>query len=99
MHQHSKLARIAAIGAGFVLPAIAAKLARSSAGQVYRVATKSDPPRNPASRDVKWSEALTWTIAAGIVGAVARLATRRSLPYIGLPAEGLDMEEEVDDLD
>ena len=90
--------RIAAIGAGFILPAIAAKLARSGAGVVYRRVTNLDPPRNPARMDVAWKEALVWTAVTGLTGAFTRLLIRRSLPMIGLPAEGYDMEEEADRL-
>lgn len=94
-----KSANAASIAAGFLLPMIAAKAARFSAGGIYRITARTEPPRNPASPSVAWKEALVWATLAGVVGAVARLVVRRSLPHIGLPAEGFDMEDEVDEID
>lgn len=68
------------------------------AGWIYRGVTRSDPPRNPARADVGWKEALAWTALAGLTGAYSRLIVRRSLPLLGLPAEGYDMEEKTDEL-
>ncbi|GAA5481495.1 DUF4235 domain-containing protein [Haloferula sargassicola] len=99
LHRSSRLLRMTAVGAGFVLPAIAAKLARMGAGSLYRRVSKIDPPRNPARVDVSWKEAIAWTALAGVTGAFARLVARRSLPLIGLPAEGYDLEDEADALD
>ncbi len=99
LSRSNRAVRAAAIGAGFILPAIAAKLARSGAGCVYRRVTHIDPPRNPARMDVAWKEAIAWTAVAGLTGAFARLLTRRALPFIGLPAEGYNLEEEADALD
>lgn len=93
------LLRLGAIAAGFVLPALAARAARAGAGSAYRLATRREPPKNPASRDTDWAEALAWAAFAGVAGALARLVTRRSLPVLGLPAEGLDLEDEVDKVD
>lgn len=35
------------------------------------------PPFNPADRRVTWAEALQWTLAAAIGGALARLVSER----------------------
>jgi hypothetical protein len=94
----SKGIKLASIAAGFILPAIAPKAARHTAGGIYRTVAQTDPPRNPARADVGWKEALLWVALAGVAGAVARLVTRRSLPLIGLPSEGYDMGDEVDEV-
>ena len=36
-----------------------------------------DPPRNPAEREVGWSDALAWAVAAGVAVSVARVVARR----------------------
>lgn len=93
------LLRLGAIGAGLLLPALAARVARAGAAGVYRLATDRDPPKNPASLRTSWGEAIAWAALAGVTGGLARLVARRSLPSLGLPAEGYDMEREVDAVD
>lgn len=43
----------------------------------WRAFTDDDPPLNPASPDTEWSEAVTWTVAAGLAAGVTRLVARR----------------------
>lgn len=98
MFQRNSAIRLAAIAAGFLVPTLAAKLARGSAGKAFRLASKKEPPKNPASAEVPWRDAILWTLVSGVVGALARLLARRSLPLLGLPAEGHDLEDEKEAL-
>lgn len=43
----------------------------------WRAFADNDPPRNPASPDTEWSEAVTWTVAAGLAAGLTRLVARR----------------------
>ncbi len=73
--------------AAFAIPALADRLARRVAGSGYAAWTGEDPPRNPATLGVNWTEAIIWTALAGALGGVARMATRKVLSGRGLPAE------------
>lgn len=87
---------LALVAVGLLAPAIAARAARSAAGVGYQAITRHDPPKNPAHPQVDWKEAIVWTVASGIVGGLARLATRRWLVETIVPSEGYDMEEELE---
>jgi hypothetical protein len=54
---------------------LAAMLARKLVSALWRGDT--EPPLNPADRRITWREGLTWTIAAGVGAAVARLVALR----------------------
>ena len=69
------------------LPALADRIARRVAAKGYNAWTGEEPPRNPAVIGVSWSRAILWTAAAGALGGVARMASRRALSGAGLPAE------------
>jgi hypothetical protein len=54
-----------------------------------------DPPRNPAARSVGWGDALAWTLATGVMVAMARLLAQRGAAagwkkFRGSYPEGLD---------
>ncbi|WP_193213120.1 DUF4235 domain-containing protein [Luteolibacter marinus] len=83
------------IAAGFIAPAIAARLSRSVAGAGYHAITHVEPPKNPAHPRVGWQEAIVWTVFSGAVGGLARLAVRRWMAGTIIPAEGYDLEERV----
>ncbi|MFD2255678.1 DUF4235 domain-containing protein [Luteolibacter algae] len=89
---------LAMIGIGLLVPALAARLARSVAGKGYQLLTHEDAPRNPAHPQVEWKEAIIWTVVSGTIGGLARLSARRLLAETIIPAEGDDMEGEVDKL-
>lgn len=69
------------------LPAIADRLARRLAARGFSAWTGEDPPRNPATVGVTWTQAIVWTALAGALGGVARMASRKALSDSGLPAE------------
>jgi len=69
------------------IPALTDRMARRVAGRGYSAWTGERPPRNPATSGVSWSHAILWTAVAGAVGGVARMASRKALTGVGLPAE------------
>jgi hypothetical protein len=80
------------IALGFIIPAVAARLARTAAGAGYTAITHSDPPRNPEHPQVAWKEAILWTIFSGAIGGLAQLSARRWLARkTSVPTEGMDM--------
>ncbi len=46
--------------------------------RAWHAATGEDPPVDPSRSDTAWSEALLWTVAAGVVSSVAGLVARRT---------------------
>ena len=92
------LKSIALVGAGLLVPMLAARASRTIAGKGYRLITRREVPKNPANPEVEWREALAWAAFSGLVGGMARLAARRWLAETSLPAEGDDMEEEIEEL-
>jgi len=91
--KNSKPNALFLVASGFILPALASRLARSAAGSGYHRLTATLPPRNPAAPGVGLKEALVWTALSGAVGGVARMAIRRALADTAVPAEGHDMDE------
>ena len=94
----SKLPSALMVGAGLILPALASRAARTVAGKGYERIARRPPPRNPADPSVAWKEALVWSLTAGMLGGVARLAARRLLSQTSVPSEGDDLEKEADRL-
>lgn len=87
------------IGAGFLVPMLAARASRMVAGGGYSMITRKSPPKNPANRDTELREAILWTAFAGALGGVARMFARRYLSEnTSLPSEGDDMGEEAERL-
>ena len=86
------------VAVGILVPMIAARGARAVTGKGYSLLTSEDPPRNPASPEVEWKDAIVWTIVSGIVGGLARLAVRRALAESALPTEGDDMDDEMENV-
>lgn len=80
--KHLLLAAIA-----LAVPAVADRIARRAAGRGYSAWTGTEPPRNPATLGVSWTQAIVWTALAGALGGVARMAARKALTQKGLPAE------------
>jgi hypothetical protein len=59
----------------FVVPAGLA--ARRALGLTWRLVLNTNPPRNPASRETSWPEALAWAAASGMAMGAARLVAAR----------------------
>ncbi|EMI15757.1 hypothetical protein RMSM_07328 [Rhodopirellula maiorica SM1] len=66
----STIALAAAIAGTFV--------ARHLLEAAWKSTLDRDPPKNPASREVAWREALLWGAASGAVVGIARIASRRA---------------------
>lgn len=86
------------VGLGFLVPMLAARAARTLVGGGYRLITNEDPPKNPANPEVGWKDALIWAAVSGVVGGMSRLAARRWLAETFIPAEGDDMDEELEEI-
>jgi hypothetical protein len=54
-------------------------LVRRALGYGWKKTMKSDPPKNPADRNVDFKEALAWTLLTGVVAALVRLFIRRNV--------------------
>ena len=61
--------KVVGVGSGL----LAAKLARAVLDKGWQKVRGGEPPRNPAVPGTRWSEAVTWAVASGIVAALARL--------------------------
>jgi len=59
--------------------AIAAQAAEQVLTSSWRLATRRDPPDDPAYADVDWRSAVVWTVAAGSAVALARLVSRHGV--------------------
>jgi len=75
---------------------IAARGARFLLGRGYTLLTDDEVPRNPANPEVAWREALIWAAVSGLVGGMTTLTVRRLLAETIIPAEGDDMDEEIE---
>jgi hypothetical protein len=69
--------RLAWQGVAIASGTLAAAAVRRAAVTTWRSTKHEDPPENPASRDVSWTDALTWTIAVAVGAAVARVVAQR----------------------
>lgn len=67
--------RIVSTGSGVIAGVLARKLANWAWGALS--SSDHEPPLNPADRQVKWSEAVAWAVAAGVGVGVARLVGSR----------------------
>jgi hypothetical protein len=56
---------------------VAAAACRKAMTALWRVSRHGDPPGNPASRHVRWRDALVWSISLGVGAAVSRLVAER----------------------
>ena len=61
------------------LAAGSAFLVRRILGYGWKKTMKTDPPKNPADRDVSLKEALVWTLLTGIIANLVRLVVRRNI--------------------
>ena len=69
-HVENLLAFAVAAGAGLV--------AREALQGSWRAALDREPPKNPASHQVDWKDALLWGALSGAIVGVARIASRRA---------------------
>jgi hypothetical protein len=57
--------------------ALGAFAMRNSLEKAWQLAVGTDPPRNPAARDVPWKHAIIWTVATGVLIGLGRLLAER----------------------
>lgn len=57
---------------------VAAVITRAAARGTWKSATGSRPPRNPASPQTSWPEAMAWAMGTGIIVSMARLLAERA---------------------
>jgi len=53
-------------------------VARQALQAGWRTALDRDPPKNPASHEVDWKDAILWGAVSGAVVGIARIASRRA---------------------
>jgi hypothetical protein len=61
----------------FVSGAAAATACRRGMNALWRASRHEDPPANPASRGVRWPDALVWSVSLGVGAAVSRMVAER----------------------
>jgi Protein of unknown function (DUF4235) len=69
-----RLWRVLALVSG----AASAALVRQAAVAIWRTSRHEDPPAQPGARDVRWRDALIWTISVAVGAAVARVVAERT---------------------
>lgn len=58
---------------------LAGTLVNSALEEGWRKVKKEEPPEDPTSEDVSWSDAITWTVATGVVIGLVNLAVKKGL--------------------
>ncbi len=66
----------------------AAKATRKAMDVGWSKTRGGEPPRNPASRETDWSEAVAWAVASGIALGLARLLAARGTAKLWEKATG-----------
>jgi hypothetical protein len=61
----------------FASGAAAAAAFRWGMTAVWRASRHGDPPANPASRGVRWRDALVWSVSLAVGAAVSRVVAQR----------------------
>lgn len=56
---------------------LASMLMRKLLEKGWKSVRKKEPPKNPESSEVDWSEAIAWTVATGVTVGMGRLMARR----------------------
>ncbi|MEO5509947.1 MAG: DUF4235 domain-containing protein [Longimicrobiales bacterium] len=58
--------------------AAAGFLVRNAIEMGWKYARGEDPPKNPASYDVAWKDAIAWTVTVGVCMGLGRLVAERA---------------------
>ena len=85
------MAAVAKVGwkvVGVATGLAAAKATRKALDVGWRKTRGGEPPRNPASRETDWSEAVAWAVASGIALGLARLLAARGTAKLWEKATG-----------
>lgn len=57
---------------------VAAVVTRVAAESGWKWLSGEDPPKNPASSETSWSEAIAWALGTGMIVGVARILAERA---------------------
>ena len=68
-HKWMIVSTVAAAAAGVVV--------RTGIELGWKLAKGEDPPKNPASYDVEWRDAIAWTVTVGVCMGLGRLLAER----------------------
>ena len=71
-----------------VAAAGAAWVARNAVEKTWSAITGDDPPQNPESPDVTWTEAVAWAVTSGVVIELSRLLARRAAAHTWVRRRG-----------
>ncbi len=85
------MAAVAKVGwkvVGVATGLAAAKATRKALDVGWSKTRGGEPPRNPASRETDWSEAVAWAVASGIALGLARLLAARGTAKLWEKATG-----------
>lgn len=85
------MAAVAKVGwkvVGVATGLAAAKATRKAMDVGWSKTRGGEPPRNPASRETDWSEAIAWAVASGIALGLARLLAARGTAKLWEKATG-----------
>lgn len=85
------MAAVAKVGwkvVGVATGLAAAKATRKAMDVGWSKTRGGEPPRNPASRETDWSEAVAWAVASGIALGLARLLAARGTAKLWEKATG-----------
>lgn len=58
---------------------LAGTLVSSAMKEGWRKVKEEEPPEDPTSEDVSWSDAIAWTVTTGVVLGLVNLAVRKGL--------------------
>ena len=85
------MAAVAKVGwkvVGVATGLAAAKATRKAMDVGWSKTRGGEPPRNPASRETDWNEAIAWAVASGIALGLARLLAARGTAKLWEKATG-----------
>jgi hypothetical protein len=68
-HKWMIVSTVAGAAAGFIV--------RNGIELGWKYARGEDPPKNPASYDVEWVDAIAWTVTVGVCMGLGRLLAER----------------------
>ena len=85
------MAAVAKVGwkvVGVATGLAAAKATRKAMDVGWSKTRGGEPPRNPASRETDWSEAVAWAVASGVALGLAKLLAARGSAKLWEKATG-----------
>ncbi len=81
-------------GVALVSGIASAALVRGGAVGLWRLSRQEDPPSNPGARNVRWRDALIWSVSLAVGAGVARVVAERGAAAAWTAATGSPPPEE-----